>query len=233
MEFSHMGSIKELFKAGGPVLILLIVLSIYSLSVMIDRFIKYRNNINKSRKLMEYVRYQLPARNFNKIMDACRKGGYANTSAAKLVLNLLKTDKNTLPELNDLADSIIDWEVACLSRKLSVLATLASTTPFIGLFGTVLGVMRAFADLSSISGAGAGPSVVAGGIAEALVNTAAGLFVAVPALIGYNYFLSKVNFFAKNMEYMAQEIISAKTYTPAPPLAPVQVPSDDIATMVG
>ena len=53
---------------------------------------------------------------------------------------------------------------------------------------------------------------MAKGIAEALVNTAAGLFVAVPALIAYNYFLSKVNFFAQNMQYLAQEIISAKLY---------------------
>lgn len=161
---------------------------------------------------MEYVRYQLPARNFNKITDACRKNGYSNTAAAKLVINLLKSDKTDIADLNDLADSIINWETAQLSRKLSVLATLASTTPFIGLFGTVLGVMRAFADLSSISGASAGPSVVAKGIAEALVNTAAGLFVAVPALIAYNYFLSKVNFFAQNMQYLAQEVISAKLY---------------------
>lgn len=228
MDFSHMGSLKELLRAGGPVLILLILLSVYSLSIMIDRVLRYKNNINKSRKLMEYVRYQLPARNFNKIMDACRKGGYSNTPAAKLVLNLLKSDKTQLAELNDLADSIIDWEIAQLSRKLSVLATLASTTPFIGLFGTVLGVMRAFADLASISGAGAGPSVVAKGIAEALVNTAAGLFVAVPALIAYNYFLSKVNFFSKNMEYMAQEIISAKMYVPEPPRAPQAV--DDLVS---
>jgi biopolymer transport protein ExbB/TolQ len=214
MDFSQMGSMKELFKAGGPVLILLMVLSVYSLSIMIDRFMLYRAKINKSRKLMEYVRYQLPARNFNKINEACRKGGYAATPAASLVLNILKSDKNALAELNDLADSIIDWECAQLSRKLSVLATLASTTPFIGLFGTVLGVMRAFADLAAVSGAG-GPSAVAKGIAEALVNTAAGLFVAVPALIAYNYFLSKVNFFAQDMQYLAQELISAKTYKPA------------------
>ncbi|MDR0953544.1 MAG: MotA/TolQ/ExbB proton channel family protein [Elusimicrobiota bacterium] len=212
MQFSQMGNLKELFIAGGPVLILLIILSIYSISIMIDRFLRYKSKINKSRKLMDYVRYQLPARNFGKIIDACRKGGYSDTPAAKLVLNLLKSDKTDLAELNDLANSIIDWEIAQLSRKLSVLATLASTTPFIGLFGTVLGVMRAFADLASISGAGAGPSVVAKGIAEALVNTAAGLFVAVPALIAYNYFLSKLNFFTKNMDYMAQEVISAKTY---------------------
>ena len=212
MDFTQMGSIRELLKAGGPVLILLMCLSVYSISIMIERFLKYRKNINRSRKLMDYVRYQLPARNFNKILEACRKSGYANTAASKLIVNLLKSNKKDLAELNDLADSIIDWETANLSRKLSVLATLASTTPFIGLFGTVLGVMRAFSDLANISGAG--PSVVAKGIAEALVNTAAGLFVAVPALIAYNYFLSKVNFFAKNLQYMAQEVISAKLYVP-------------------
>ncbi len=212
MDFTQMGSLKALLKAGGPVLILLLCLSVYSISVMIDRFIRYRKNINKSRRLMEYARYQLPGRNFVKILEACRKKGYVNTPAARLITNLIKSDKNDIAQLNDLADSIIDWETAVLSRKLSVLATLASTTPFIGLFGTVLGVMRAFSDLASISGAG--PSVVAKGIAEALVNTAAGLFVAVPALIAYNYFLSKVNFFAKNMQYMAQEVISAKLYVP-------------------
>jgi len=212
MDFSQIGSLKELLRAGGPVLIFLIFLSVYSVSIMIDRYIKYKKSINKSRKLMEYVRYHLPSRNFAKIMDACRKGGYANTPAAKLVMNLLTSDKTSLAELNDLSDSIIDWEIAQLSRKLSVLATLASTTPFIGLFGTVLGVMRAFSDLSTASGAG--PSAVAKGISEALVNTAAGLFVAVPALIAYNYFLSKLNFFTKNMEYLAQEVISAKLYIP-------------------
>jgi biopolymer transport protein ExbB/TolQ len=214
MEFSQMGSIKELVRAGGPVLALLILLSVYSLSIMIDRFFKYRAKINKSRKFMKYVRYHLPARDFIKITEACRKSGYASTSAAVLTLNILKSPKTGMAELNDLADSIIDWEAAQLSRKLSVLATLASTTPFIGLFGTVLGVMRAFADLAALSGGG-GPSVVAKGIAEALVNTAAGLFVAVPALVAYNYFLSKVNFFVQDMQYLSQELISAKTHTPA------------------
>ncbi|MDR0734297.1 MAG: MotA/TolQ/ExbB proton channel family protein [Elusimicrobiota bacterium] len=214
MDFSQMGSIKELLKAGGPVLVLLLVLSVYSVSVMIERFFKYRAAIGKSRKLMKYVRHYLPSRDFNKITDACRRSGYAGTPVAALVLNVLKSPKNALAELNDLADSIIDWEQARLSRKLAVLATLASTTPFIGLFGTVLGVMRAFKDLAALSGAG-GPSVVAKGIAEALVNTAAGLFVAVPALIAYNYFTSKLNFFAEDMQYLSQELISAKTYTPA------------------
>ena len=209
-----MTNMKELFKAGGPVLVLLIFLSVYSISIMIDRFLKYRSKINRSRKLMKFVRHYLPARDFAKITEACRKGGYSQTPAAALVLNIIKSPKYTLEELNDLADSIINWESARLSRKLSVLATLASTTPFIGLFGTVLGVMRAFADLAALGGAG-GPSVVAKGIAEALVNTAAGLFVAVPALVAYNYFLNKLNFFNEDMQYLSQELISAKMHNPA------------------
>ena len=219
MDFSQIGSVQELLKAGGVVLILLLCLSIYSLSLMIERFFKYRKTINKSRKLMSFLRHSLATEGLGpKIFDACRVKGYATTPAAKLTLNLLKSDKTNLAELNDLADTIIDWEAAQLSRKLSALATLASTTPFIGLFGTVLGVMRAFADLSAASGTGA--SAVAKGISEALINTAAGLFVAVPALIAYNYFLSKVNFFTKDMEYLAQELISAKIENAKKPVQP-------------
>lgn len=209
MDFSQINNIQELFKAGGAVLILLLCLSVYSLSLMIERFLRYRKTINKSRKLMTFVRKTIATNGLGpKVFDACRVKGYSSTPAARLILNLLKSEKTNLAELNEVANTIIDWEAAQLSRKLSALATLASTTPFIGLFGTVLGVMRAFSDLSLASGAGA--SAVAKGISEALINTAAGLFVAVPALIAYNYFLSKVNFFTKDMEYLAQELISIK-----------------------
>ncbi len=217
MDFSQVNSIQELFKAGGVVLILLICLSVYSLSLMIERFFKYRRTINKSRKLMSFIRKTVSTEGLGpKIFDACRVKGYSNTPAARLTLNLLKSEKKNLAELNEVSNTIIDWEAAQLSRKLSALATLASTTPFIGLFGTVLGVMRAFSDLSLASGAGA--SAVAKGISEALINTAAGLFVAVPALIAYNYFLSKVNFFTKDMEYLAQELIAAKTNENSKPI---------------
>ncbi|MBI5287324.1 MAG: MotA/TolQ/ExbB proton channel family protein, partial [Deltaproteobacteria bacterium] len=82
-------------------------------------------------------------------------------------------------------------EVLRMERYLGILGTIGSTAPFVGLFGTVLGIIRAFRDLAEASGAG--PSVVADGIAEALVATAAGLFVAVPAVIAYNYFVRKVH----------------------------------------
>jgi len=108
---------------------------------------------------------------------------------------------------------VIDWEISKLQRRLSVLGTLGSITPFIGLFGTVIGVMHAFKDLASNTAANAGASVVAAGIAEALINTAAGLFVAIPAVIAYNYFLSKTDYFAKELENAANEFIYRKNET--------------------
>ena len=85
------------------------------------------------------------------------------------------------------------------------LGTIASVSPFIGLFGTVIGVMRAFKDLASA--AGAGPGVVAVGISEALVCTAAGLFVAIPAVAFYNYFRHQSSRMAEELGWISEEII--------------------------
>ncbi len=207
MNFSNMLDVKELLRAGGPVLIFLILLSVGSLAVILERFFTYKRKITVSRKLIEYARKQLETGNTQKILDACNTARAQGTPASNLLSKMLTSRKKGL-QLREVSQSIIEWEVTKLNSRLSVLATLGSTTPVIGLFGTVIGVMHAFVDLASVSGAGAGPSVVAKGIAEALVNTAAGLFVAVPAVVAYNYFTSKINFFEKELENIAEEIIN-------------------------
>ena len=100
---------------------------------------------------------------------------------------------------------VLRSEIRDLEIRVPALATIGSVTPFIGLFGTVIGIMRAFADISSH--AGGGPEVVAGGIAEALVTTAAGLVVAIPAIIAYNYFRVSIRRLSEEIELAAQEII--------------------------
>ena len=201
------GNVRELLAAGGPVLILLILLSIYSISVMLERFFKLRSSITLSRKLLAYCRHPLRSENYAKVEDACRKEIVKHTPAAHLLAELLASKGRPAAELEKIADNVIDWETSKMQRRLTVLGTLGSITPFIGLFGTVVGVMHAFKDLAVNSTAGAGASVVAAGIAEALVNTAAGLFVAIPAVIAYNYFLSKTNYFAKELESAANDFI--------------------------
>ena len=207
MDFSNMTNLRELLAAGGPILILLLLLSVYSISIILERFFKLRSTISLSRKLMAYCRHPLRSENYQKVEDACRKEVVKNTPAAALILRLVQERNRPQAELEKIADSVIDWEVTKLQRRLTILGTLGSITPFIGLFGTVIGVMHAFKDLAANTATSAGASVVAAGIAEALVNTAAGLFVAVPAVIAYNYYLSKTNYFAKDLENIADEII--------------------------
>lgn len=207
MDFSNMTNLRELLAAGGPILILLLLLSVYSISIILERFFKLRSTISLSRKLMAYCRHPLRSENYQKVEDACRKEVVKNTPAAALILSLVQERNRPQAELEKIADSVIDWEVTKLQRRLTILGTLGSITPFIGLFGTVIGVMHAFKDLAANTATSAGASVVAAGIAEALVNTAAGLFVAVPAVIAYNYYLSKTNYFAKELENIADEII--------------------------
>lgn len=207
MDFSNMTNLRELLAAGGPILILLLLLSVYSISVILERWFKLRSSISLSRKLIAYSRHPLRSENYQKVEDACRKEVVKNTPAAALLSRLIQERNRPQAELEKLADNVIDWEISKLQRRLTVLGTLGSITPFIGLFGTVIGVMHAFKDLASNAAANAGASVVAAGIAEALINTAAGLFVAIPAVIAYNYFLSKTNYFAKELENAANEFI--------------------------
>ncbi len=207
MDFSNMTNLRELFAAGGPILVLLILLSVYSLSIILERFFKFKKSIGMSRKLIAYCRHPIHSDNYEKVTDACTREMTKNTPAAHVILTLVENRNRSKAELKEMADSVIDWEVTKLQRKLTILGTLGSITPFIGLFGTVIGVIHAFKDLAGASASAAGASVVAAGIAEALVNTAAGLFVAIPAVIAYNYFLSKTNYFGKELENIADEII--------------------------
>jgi biopolymer transport protein TolQ len=101
---------------------------------------------------------------------------------------------------------VINTEVLLLEKHLIFLATTASATPFIGLFGTVWGVMAAFQQIG-LQGT-ASLVAVAPGISEALIATAAGLAAAIPAVMGYNYFINCIQFFTNEMEYFASELLT-------------------------
>ena len=207
MDFSSMTNLRELLAAGGPILIILILLSVYSISVILERYFRLRRAINYSRRLIAYCSSVMQNKNLSKIEDACRRDSVKNTPAAVLIMRLCNERKRSQADLEKIAANVIDFEIAKLQRRLSILGTLGSITPFIGLFGTVIGVMHAFKDLAANTAAAGGASVVAAGIAEALVNTAAGLFVAIPAVIAYNYFLSKTTYFAQELDSIAQDFI--------------------------
>ncbi|MBK8231790.1 MAG: MotA/TolQ/ExbB proton channel family protein [Candidatus Eisenbacteria bacterium] len=106
-------------------------------------------------------------------------------------------------------------QVMELERNVGVLATIASATPFVGLFGTVWGIMTAFADIGAKGSADL--AVVAPGISEALITTAAGLAAAIPAVVAYNHFAHKIRIHAVGMENFAQDLLTRIEVGPARP----------------
>ncbi|MFA6584121.1 MAG: MotA/TolQ/ExbB proton channel family protein [Elusimicrobiaceae bacterium] len=205
---------REILSAGGPVLILLGLLSVFSIGIILERFNYYRKALRDTDKFLKDVKKLIRDGRPDAVIALCDE---EKSPAAKIIAKVLHA-KGTPGEKREYIGTAIDWQLTQLQKKLPVLATIGSTSPFIGLFGTVVGVMKAFKDLSVYSGAGA--SVVAAGIAEALVNTAAGLFVAIPAIFAYNYFAAKTNHFTREMEYGAEEVLNMLITTETPPARP-------------
>ena len=192
---------KQLIIAGGPILFLLAGLSIYSIALIWERWNVYKRTFSGMEDLLHKVHALLRTNEIKQISELCSK---SRNPAADIVHKVIAHYGSPL-EKRELAEKAVEWHVSRMGKSLTAIATIGSISPFIGLFGTVVGVIRAFRDLSMY--AGAGPSVVAMGIAEALVNTAAGLFVAVPAIVAYNYFAHKANDFSSEMNWVTEQVI--------------------------
>jgi len=192
---------KQLLAAGGPILFVLAALSIYSIALIWERWTVYKKAFSGMDDLLHKAHALLKT---GEIKQLAELSGKSKTPAGDIVYKVIAHYGSPL-EKRELAEKAVEWHVSRLGKSLTAIATIGSISPFIGLFGTVIGVIRAFKDLSTY--AGAGPSVVAMGIAEALVNTAAGIFVAIPAIVAYNYFAHKANEFSSEMNWLTEQLI--------------------------
>jgi biopolymer transport protein ExbB/TolQ len=197
--------ILAILKAGGPTLAVLAVLSVYTIAVIWERWTHYKKSLSGVPGLLKALKHHLEQNQINEAMKTCKRypGAGAQVVLACLVGPSGKKERERATE------RALERQVADLEERLPSLGTIGSTAPFIGLFGTVLGVMRAFRDLAGASSAG--PGVVAIGISEALVATAAGLFVAIPAIIAYNYFTTRINRFADELRWVTDELLDRLT----------------------
>lgn len=193
--------LKELIMAGGFILIVLVAISVYSIAIIIERWKYYGRNLRSISALKSEVLKHLRSGNTAKAAEICK---HSQTPTGAILIAAMEAQGNRAERMES-AGRAIEFHATALHKGLPALATIGSTCPFIGLFGTVVGVMRAFKDLSVNSGPG--PSAVAAGIAEALVNTAAGLFVAIPAVFAYNYYISRANKYTTEMEWACEEVV--------------------------
>lgn len=200
-----MTSFMEMWGQMGflakAVVVVLIIQSVWSISVMIERYLAYRAAINESKEFAPALSEALQSGNMSEATDLA--GQYEKSHLAK-VLGAGLQEKNV-----EAAGRALDRATAVtieqFRRGLGGLATIGATAPFVGLFGTTVGIINAFQGMTA--GETTGLAAVAGGISEALVATAMGLFVAVPAVWMYNYFSTKVESFVVEMNNSSSEFI--------------------------
>ena len=210
-------SMMELWDSMGwlakGVVIVLVLLSAYSISVMIERWVTYRQARKQSRLFTPAVAECLKD---GKIDEAIALGEQYNKSHLAKVLISGLHELEAHSKSQDIPGESIEASKRALERATAIaiedlkrglggLATIGATAPFVGLFGTTVGIINAFTGMKTEETAGI--AAVAGGIAEALVATAIGLFVAVPAVWAFNYFTNRVETFTVEMDNSSSELI--------------------------
>ena len=213
MDMSYQALWLSMSWGAKAVVIVMFGMSIYSIWVMVERFMTFSKAKNQSLKLLGALSNLLTKGDYQQAIDVTKK--YKQSHLAKVIsaglleFEAARRDKRfTDPEVPVEAarqgmDRTAMITVAELKENLGVLATIGATAPFVGLFGTVVGIINAFSKMAT---SGGGIASVSAGISEALVTTAFGLFVAIPAVWAYNYFQNRIDRFTVEMSNSGSEM---------------------------
>jgi biopolymer transport protein ExbB/biopolymer transport protein TolQ len=214
--FSIMGMWEAMTWVGKTVVVVLALMSIWSLTIAIERLWRFQQAKKQSLQVALGVTPLLKQHKLSEAINYAKDKKFRHSHLARVLTAGLTEfqyqSSEELPPGFDIVDSgkrAIERETlmttAEMKKGLGNLATISTTAPFVGLFGTVIGIINAFRGMA-ISGSG-GLGAVSAGIAEALATTAFGLFVAVPAVWMYNYFLNKVERFNVEMSNSSSQLI--------------------------
>lgn len=193
-----------LIQKGGFIIYPLILCSLLALTVIIERAISLsRAQINR-RVFMKRLA-ELIAR--NRIMDAVNYCEKYNVPLSRVIKAGLLKHNQTREHIQYSIEKAIREELPFLERYLGILATVVSVSPLLGLLGTVSGMIKVFLQVEASSGL-INPKMLASGMWEALLTTAFGLAIAIPALVAYNFFLSRSNTLTQEIEDASSELLS-------------------------
>lgn len=193
----------DLLISGGVVLIAIVLLSVYAVYLFLVRFFKLAKERLDTDELMARVNAAVRDRDLDLALDACEQHGGPVARVLQAALLRLPYGRQAVEAAFAEASLL---EEQSLTRGLRPLATIAQVAPLLGLLGTVTGMIIAFGEIS-VAGTG-NPGLLAGGIGQALVTTAAGLIVAIPVLIGQNYLASRVDSILIEIDRRREELMA-------------------------
>ena len=197
----------DLIQKGGPVMYIIMILSVISLAIIVERMYNlYKARID-SQKFMDDIINFLKRNKIIESIEMCNKtpGPIAHIIKA----GILKHDRSK-PEIKEAIDEAAQLEIPRMEKHLPILATIAHIAPLLGLLGTVSGMIKAFQAIQNKAAAmtPVNPADLSGGIWESLLATLAGLLVAIPTYVAYNYLVNHVDSLAYDMERSATDLVN-------------------------
>jgi len=196
-------SVMDLLFKGGFMMIPILLLFIITIYILIERILV----INKESKSPKNFTDEIIKRvNNNDINGAKLICDDTNNPIARMILKGLNKIENSLKNIEASIENVGKIEIYNLEKNLSLLATISGAAPMMGFLGTVTGMIQAFISIAQEEGA-VSPKLLSSGIYEAMITTAAGLFVGIVAYLAYNYLVSRVEKLIHRMEYSTIEFI--------------------------
>lgn len=203
-------SLWQIFIAGGPVMWPILFCSIFALAIILEKFWHLNKIKIDAQDFLTKILDQMKHHRVKEALEICEN--LKNPISNILKAGILKYDRPR-PQIKEAIEDASLHEIPFLEKNLSALATIAHISPLLGLLGTVTGMVRCFQTIQAKAGSfhSVSPGDLAGGIWEALLTTVAGLIVAIPAFVVYNYLVSRVNNFILEMEKAATELVNFLT----------------------
>ncbi len=199
-------SLWTLIKAGGTVGWIIVLMSFAALAMVIDHFLSLRRENLIPTDLADQIEEHLEEKDYEKARELCEQNGSLLARVVGSGLSQIGGMFGFFDMQNAMTETT-EREIARLYRKLDILSFIAVTAPMLGLLGTVTGMIRSFHMIASTEGA-AKPSQLATGIYEALVTTAEGLIVAIPAMFFVSYFRTRIDHFVAEAEAVVERLMS-------------------------
>ncbi len=192
-----------LISKGGPIMVLILLLSIIAGVIIIERLLFFRRIKMDEDKFIDRLKSAIQKGHYDEAVDICDN---YSTPLANLMKVGIEHRNYGKTEIKESILAAANLEVPQLEKYLTSLGTIAHISPLLGLLGTVTGNIKAFGVLGRF-GSVADPSLLATGISEALLTTAAGIIVSIPAVAFYNYLVGKANYTITNLENRVNDMV--------------------------
>jgi biopolymer transport protein ExbB len=196
-------SLIELLTKGGYMMLPLVVLWIAAIYIFIERVLTFRNAARTPSDFQDKIRTKVLEGRIDEAKVICQA---TDTPVARMIGKGVSRLGSTLKNIEVSIENIGKIELYHLEKRLSLLATISGAAPMIGFLGTVTGMIQAFIAIAQEEGA-VSPKLLSSGIYEAMITTAAGLFIGILAYLGYNYLVTRVQKLVHTMEYTAIDFI--------------------------